>query len=162
MVQKVRELVSDPKVINLIPNPSTQERGVQVLSTGKDLDDPQFGEVSFTIDSKLPIFDMEVVNQLREMVGDETMISVFEDFEREAEEQIQNAKKAYPDDVKTIQRELHTLKGNSGTIGLARIHEITEIIEVPSKTGDLTHFLEGMAVLEKEFANFKEIYRTVI
>ncbi|WP_394991295.1 PAS domain S-box protein [Emticicia sp.] len=162
LVQKVRELVSDPKVINLIPNPAPQEKGVQTLSTGKDLGDPHFDEESFTINSNLPIFDMEVVNQLREMVGDETMISVFEDFEREAEEQIQNSKKAYPDNVKTIQSELHTLKGNSGTIGLARIHEITEKIEVPSKTGDLTHFLEGMAVLEKEFADFKEIYRTVI
>jgi chemotaxis protein histidine kinase CheA len=104
---------------------------------------------------------MEIINQLREMVGDETLLAVFEDFENDAEVQILNAKNAYPDDVKTIQGELHTLKGNSGTIGLARIHDITEIIEVPSKTGDLIHFLEGMAVLEKEFADFRERYKTL-
>jgi HPt (histidine-containing phosphotransfer) domain-containing protein len=110
----------------------------------------------------LQVFDMEIVNQLREMVGDETLIGVFEDFEREAEEQIANAKNAYPNDVKTIQRELHTLKGNSGTIGLARIHDITEIIEVPSKTGDLTHFSENLVFLEEEFAIFKKKYRNII
>ena len=105
---------------------------------------------------------MEVVNQLKEMVGEEMLISVFEDFEREAEEQIQNAKNAYPDDVRTIQQELHTLKGNSGPIGLARIHDITEIIEVPSKTGDLTHFQENLVFLEEEFKIFRERYKTLL
>ena len=96
------------------------------------------------------------------MVGDETLISVFEDFEREAEEQILNAKNAYPDDIRTIQRELHTLKGNSGTIGLTRIHDITEIIEVPSKTGDLSHFQENLVFLEEEFLVFKQQYKRLI
>ncbi len=147
LVQKVRELVNDPEAI--------VEPKVESIAS----QNPVEGTI---IKPELPIFDMEVVNQLREMVGDETLMSVFEDFENEAQEQISNAKNAYPDDVKTIQRELHTLKGNSGTIGLARIHEITEIIEVPSKTGDLTHFLAGMKVLEKEFVDFREKYRGVI
>ncbi len=149
LVQKVRELVNDP-TIDITPK--TEEISAQK---------PVEKEVSI-IKPELPIFDMEVVNQLREMVGDETLISVFEDFENDAEIQIQNAKNAYPNDVKTIQSELHTLKGNSGTIGLARIHDITEIIEVPSKTGDLTHFLEGMVILEKEFADFRERYKTLL
>lgn len=48
----------------------------------------------------------------------------------------------------SIQKELHTLKGNSGTIGLMRIHEITKIIEVPSKKGDLTNFEKNIKILE--------------
>ncbi|PLK43141.1 PAS domain S-box protein [Emticicia sp. TH156] len=116
----------------------------------------------FSVAAGIPMFDMEVVNQLKEMVGEEMLLTVFEDFEQEAQEQIRNTKEAYPDHVKTIQSELHTLKGNSGTIGLARIHEITKEIEVPSKTGDLTYFKERMAVLEDEFARFKETYRQVL
>jgi HPt (histidine-containing phosphotransfer) domain-containing protein len=96
------------------------------------------------------------------MVGEEMLISVFEDFEREAEEQIQNAKNAYPNDVKIIQKELHTLKGNSGTIGLTRIHDITEILEIPSKTGDLTHFQTNLVFLEEEFKIFREKYKTLL
>jgi CheY-like chemotaxis protein len=149
LVQKVRELVNDPTTDT--SSPKTEE-----ISTQKPIEN----EVSI-VKSELPVFDMEIINQLREMVGDETLLAVFEDFENDAEVQILNAKNAYPDDVKTIQGELHTLKGNSGTIGLARIHDITEIIEVPSKTGDLIHFLEGMAVLEKEFADFRERYKTL-
>jgi HPt (histidine-containing phosphotransfer) domain-containing protein len=109
------------------------------------------------------LFDMEIVNQLKEMVGVETLLSVYEDFEREAEEQILNAKNAFAEkDVKMIQRELHTLKGNSGTIGLMRIHEIVEKIEVPAKTGDLTDFEKNMAVLEKEFEDFRKNYASIL
>jgi PAS domain S-box-containing protein len=111
----------------------------------------------------LELFDMEIVNQLKEMVGDETLLSVYEDFEREAEEQIENAKNAYKtQNVKIIQQELHTLKGNSGTIGLPKIHEIVEKIEVPAKTGDLTGFEENMAILEGEFQAFKNNYKNLI
>jgi HPt (histidine-containing phosphotransfer) domain-containing protein len=118
--------------------------------------------LDFSVPADMPMFDMEVVNQLKEMVGEEMLLSVFEDFETEAQEQIQNTKEAYPDNVKTIQSELHTLKGNSGTIGLSRIHEITKNLEVPSKTGDLTHFIEKMIVLEEEFAKFRDEYHKVL
>lgn len=152
LIQKVNEIVANKKTIIKEIAPVKQE--TQVEENQSNLRSP--------INPSYQVFDMEVVNQLREMVGDETLISVFEDFEREAEEQIMNAKNAYPDDVKTIQRELHTLKGNSGTIGLARIHDITEIIEVPSKTGDLTHFQENLVFLEEEFKIFKEKYKNLI
>jgi PAS domain S-box-containing protein len=108
---------------------------------------------------KEPAFDQSIINQLKEMVGEDTLASIFEDFEAEATEQIANTKAAYPDDVKTIQSELHTLKGNSGTIGLMRIHEITRLIEEPAKTADLTDFQAKMIVLEAEFQYFKEHWR---
>ncbi len=156
----IRAAILVQKVNELVPNGKAK---VEVVEVAKPT------EISTeTVNSNSPInpsfqvFDMEIVNQLKEMVGEEMLISVFEDFEREAEEQIQNAKNAYPDDVKTIQRELHTLKGNSGTIGLARIHEITEIIEVPSKTGDLTHFQENLVFLEEEFKIFRGRYKTLL
>ncbi len=104
------------------------------------------------------IFDFAIINQLKEMVGAEMVLSVFQDFEAEAREQIMNTKNAYPDDVKTIQRELHTLKGNSGTIGLTRLHDITEIIEVPAKIGDLSNFEKNIKILEAEFEAFVENY----
>lgn len=169
LVQKVNELIKTEGRIEETPAPvksilykeaSTKIPQVQnghPFTNNNDSDT----ESDFNIATEIPMFDMEVVNQLKEMVGDEMLLSVFEDFEQEAKEQIRNTKEAYPDNVKSIQSELHTLKGNSGTIGLARIHEITKDIEVPSKTGDLTHFTERMAVLENEFARFQEAYRNV-
>jgi HPt (histidine-containing phosphotransfer) domain-containing protein len=90
------------------------------------------------------------------------LLSVFEDFEKEAEEQIANSIAAFKNnDVVTIQKELHTLKGNSGTIGLMRIHEITKDIEVPAKAANLEGFEERVAILKHEFEQFKLKYTKV-
>jgi PAS domain S-box-containing protein len=105
-------------------------------------------------------YDLEVINGLKEMVGADMLASVFEDFEREATEQIDLAYQGFLDqDVQVIQRELHTLKGNSGTLGLNLIHEYTKDIEVPSKTGDLTDFENKFEKLKASFAHFKNIYK---
>ncbi len=105
--------------------------------------------------SEVPKFDFEVINGLRDMVGNETLRSVFDDFETEATEQLANVQLGYQSkDVSLIQRELHTLKGNSGTIGLMRIHEASKAIEEPAKTGDLSGFEQKYQVLLKEFKEF--------
>lgn len=115
----------------------------------------------FEVDSAIPAFDKEVVEGLKEMVGDEMLHSVYEDFKNEAIEQLVNTEKAFRDkNVKIIQAELHTLKGNSGTIGLMRIHEATKSIEEPSKTGDLSGFEEKFAILKKEFDFFIENFNS--
>jgi PAS domain S-box-containing protein len=175
LVQKVNELVktegrtnntqpqSIPSIKEVITPSGNQpskesEAPVTVVLNEETLP----SSMDFAISADIPMFDMEVVNQLKEMVGEEMLLTVFEDFEQEAQEQIQNTKEAYPDNVKTIQSELHTLKGNSGTIGLSRIHEITKNLEVPSKTGDLSHFIEKMMVLEEEFAKFRNQYHKVL
>lgn len=138
LIQKVAECISPEKIVNRKPLE-------EISKDFKDLDD------------SIPAFDMDVVNGLKEMVGVEMLASVYEDFKNEAVEQIQNVKNAFDrKDVVTIQKELHTLKGNSGTIGLMRIHEITKEIEIPAKDGILDGFDDKFVVLENEFSYFKE------
>ncbi len=116
----------------------------------------------YQIPNEIPRFDSDVINSLREMVGKEMLNSVFEDFEKEAQEQITNTIDAYNNkDVITIQKELHTLKGNSGTIGLMRIHEITMEIEKPAKKGILDGFEEKIKILNDEFKAFKSEYKHI-
>lgn len=116
----------------------------------------------YQISSEIPEFDPEVISSLREMVGQEMLLSVFEDFEKEAEEQITHSITAFKNnDVVTIQKELHTLKGNSGTIGLMRIHEITKDIEVPAKAGNLEDFETRINLLMYEFEQFKLKYKNI-
>lgn len=112
------------------------------------------------LETEIPRFDFSVINSLKEMVGDEMLLSVFEDFEKEAQEQIKNTKAAYlSNDVQQIQQELHTLKGNSGTIGLMKIHEISKQIETPAKKGNLEHFEPLFEELQKEFVTFQKEYK---
>jgi len=117
---------------------------------------------NYEIPDEIPHFDTSVIESLRDMVGNDMLISVFEDFENEAAEQILNTQEAYnQNDVAKIQRELHTLKGNSGTIGLMRIHEITKDIEVPAKKGNLDDFEIKIKFLNEEFNYFKNNYRNL-
>ncbi len=119
-------------------------------------------ESMYTIPDSIPMFDMNVINSLKDMVGEEMLMSVFEDFEAEAEVQINNTLGAFKiQDYDTIQKELHTLKGNSGTIGLMRIHEITKEIEEPSKKKILDGFEEKSLILINEFENFKNKFRNL-
>lgn len=97
-------------------------------------------------------FDMTVINGLKEMVGQDMLRSVFEDFRKEAEEQITKTEEAFKaKDVKIIQSHLHTLKGNSGTIGLMRLHDFIKKIEALAKTGNLENFKENFRALKDEF-----------
>lgn len=113
-------------------------------------------KISFEIPNDIPVIDLEIVTSLTEMVGKEMLETVYADFLIEATEQIDNTEKAFEmNDVKTIQAELHTLKGNAGTIGIMRLYEATKNIEEPSKTGDLTNFSKKLTILKTEFENFK-------
>lgn len=107
-----------------------------------------------------PVIDREIVEQLQSLGGLEMVISVFEDFENEASEQISEAKAAYlKQDFKTIQSHLHTLKGNSGTIGLARLHEATKELESKTKVGNYSTFETEIERVEQEFATFQQRYK---
>jgi HPt (histidine-containing phosphotransfer) domain-containing protein len=107
------------------------------------------------IEQSIPKFDFEVINSLKEMVGSEVLKTVFDDFEIESREQLANTLSGFKDgDINSIQRELHTLKGNSGTIGLMMIHEATKLIEESAKTGDLSNFVDRYKALVQEFDDF--------
>ena len=148
LIKKVAEYISGQKASVEISESKDNPKGIETNT--------------FEIQADIPAFDAEVIESLREMVGTDMLLSVFEDFEKEGEEQIANAEAAFhKNDVVTIQKELHTLKGNSGTIGLMRIHEITKEIEVPAKTGDLTGFEERLAILKHEFEQFKLKYAKI-
>jgi PAS domain S-box-containing protein len=148
LIKKVEEYISGQKKSGLIAEKVDIEEKIQ--------------SGVYQISSEIPEFDPEVISSLREMVGQEMLLSVFEDFEKEAEEQIANSIEAFKNnDVVTIQKELHTLKGNSGTIGLMRIHEITKDIEVPAKTGNLEGFEKRVDLLMHEFEQFKLKYKNI-
>jgi PAS domain S-box-containing protein len=148
LIKKVEEYISGQKKSGPIAEKVDTEEKIQ-----SDV---------YQISSEIPEFDPEVTSSLRDMVGQEMLLSVFEDFEKEAEEQIANSIEAFKNnDVVTIQKELHTLKGNSGTIGLMRIHEITKDIEVPAKIGNLEGFEKRVDLLMHEFEQFKLKYKNI-
>ncbi|MFN3590448.1 MAG: response regulator, partial [Spirosomataceae bacterium] len=153
LLQKVREIILGTREKQLQEKETLQNENIDIAETS----------FQYTLPDTIEAYDMEVVKGLFDMVGEETLQSVYEDFVAEATEQIQITKEAYKlGDVVQIQRELHTLKGNSGTIGLMRIHEVTKDIEVPAKEGNLVGFEEKVTILEQEFVQFIQTYQAVI
>jgi PAS domain S-box-containing protein len=105
------------------------------------------------------VLEKEIIQQLSDSVGGDMsfVASILEGFEEEATEQIANAIEGYKtNNCKQVQGELHTLKGNAGTLGAMRLHEITRIIEEKAKHCDFQQFENEVVVLQEEFEKFKK------
>ena len=134
---------------------NSKSKSAQILTSTK----PAILEIRPTIAQQIlniDMFDMAVINQLNELAGHEMVASVMEEFEIEANIQIKNALNAFQnEDSKTIKNELHTLKGNAGTLGLSRIYEVSKIIEGKTKVDNFDNFAVEMEILEAEFNAYK-------
>lgn len=104
------------------------------------------------------VLDLAILKQLSDSVGGDMsfVASILEGFEEEATEQIKNAIEGYKNNnCKQVQGELHTLKGNAGTLGVMRLHEITRIIEEKAKHCNFQLFESESLILQEEFEKFK-------
>jgi HPt (histidine-containing phosphotransfer) domain-containing protein len=57
---------------------------------------------------------------------------------------------------KGVQSELHTLKGNSGTLGASQVHSLCEKIEIKAKVCDFEHFAKEIVDLQIALKNFED------
>jgi CheY-like chemotaxis protein/HPt (histidine-containing phosphotransfer) domain-containing protein len=106
------------------------------------------------------VVDEEVLKSLSDAVGGDPLFvgGMLREFIEEAEQQIANAEKAYAvNDCKGVQSELHTLKGNSGTLGAAQVHLICEKIELKAKVCEFSEFPVEIVSLKMALATFKQV-----
>jgi CheY-like chemotaxis protein/HPt (histidine-containing phosphotransfer) domain-containing protein len=115
---------------------------------------------NIVIDVSHEVVDEEVLKSLSDAVGgDPTFVEgMLVEFIEEAEEQILQAEKAYAaNDCKGVQSELHTLKGNSGTLGAAQVHMLCEKIELKAKLCEFSQFPVEIIELKEALASFKQV-----
>ena len=104
------------------------------------------------------VVDRDVINALSEAMGGDLNFvkGMLMEFIAEAKEQIESAKKACElDDCHGVQSELHTLKGNSGTLGASQVHVICQKIEAKSKVCDFKNFEKEMTDLTAALLTFE-------
>lgn len=112
------------------------------------------------VDTENKIVNEDVINQLRKYGGDDMIIDVMKDFEREAQEQIKGCILSLKDDnYENILINLHTLKGNAGTLGLEKIAQLSIDIEAELKEkqeiySNLENQLNQLNVCFEEFKNY--------
>ncbi len=105
------------------------------------------------------VVDEEVLASLSDAVGGDPSFvkSMLEEFIAEAKEQIAAAISFHAaGSCKGVQSELHTLKGNSGTLGAAQVHAICEKIELKAKVCDFEHFASEIVDLQIALKNFED------
>lgn len=106
------------------------------------------------------VVDEEVLKSLSDAVGGDPAFveGMLAEFIDEAEAQIAAAEQAYArNDCKGVQAELHTLKGNSGTLGAAQVHLICEKIELKAKVCEFSEFPSEIRALKESLAQFKQV-----
>jgi CheY-like chemotaxis protein/HPt (histidine-containing phosphotransfer) domain-containing protein len=104
------------------------------------------------------VVDIDVIHALSDAMGGDLAFvkGMLAEFIIEAKEQIEIAEKAYKlNDCQGVQSELHTLKGNSGTLGASHVHEICEMIEAKAKVCDFTNFKEEITMLKSALIKFE-------
>lgn len=109
------------------------------------------------------VVEEEVLASLSDAVGGDPAFvqSMLEEFIVEAKEQIKAAISAHASgSCKGVQSELHTLKGNSGTLGAAQVHSICEKIELKAKVCDFTQFATEIVDLQIALKNFEDAIKT--
>jgi PAS domain S-box-containing protein len=106
------------------------------------------------------IINAEIVNQLRGYGGEEMIASIYRDFDSEAYEQIEGCFQALSDrNYQNILVNLHTLKGNAGTLGVEKVAKKTISIESELKHKqaiypELEEQLTGLRIHFEEFRNY--------
>lgn len=144
LIQKVKEIMDAGKSFH---------QGVALQKKQKEI----------AQDIKLPVVDLEIVGQLRQLGGMELVSSIFEDFVAEATELVNEALTALAENnITVIKSNLHTLKGSAGTIGVSCVAEIARVGEGKLKTNDTSTLAEDLSKLEQEFKVFLKEYQTIL
>ncbi|WP_192820502.1 PAS domain S-box protein [Rufibacter sp. LB8] len=116
-----------------------------------------------TIGTHDNFLEMEIVEQLRSIGGNDFALQLYVDFEEETTELLQAVK----NDVAAQQYDnllstLHQIKGTASTLGLTTVSTLAKDLEHDILKGSVAYVPQTFAELEASFANFKAHYRQKI
>lgn len=117
----------------------------------------------FTEESEQLVINQNTLHQLHKYGGKELIESVLIDFDKEATQQIKNAKSFYRKKAyEEMRRELHTLKGNAGTLGIEQLSGLASTVEKSLKENKFEDIMPNLKQLERSLKEFKESYTNFI
>ncbi len=108
----------------------------------------------------VPILNLDVYQQLLRLSSKEVILQVFSDFAEECENLLQLLERSQAiETTEEITRAIHTLKGNSGTLGLDKLFETAKQSESLGKQGKSIEFAESLHYLKASIKEFQEFLR---
>ncbi|PTX18970.1 PAS domain S-box-containing protein [Pontibacter mucosus] len=114
-------------------------------------------------ESQEPIIDLAVVEQLKEIGGEDFTKQLYSEFEEEAAGLLQEAKKELDiQHYKGILSTLHQLKGTGFTLGINPLAELAKKIEHNIKNDNLDEVDKDFSALQMQYENYKKTYKDII
>ena len=111
----------------------------------------------------LKVVNSEVVDKLRKYGNEDFIKSVFRDFMDEAQAQIKLCVDSVKnDDYKKILDNLHTLKGNAGTLGIEKVAHMASFIEAKLRNQDHTNLDKDLKILGATILEFENQFTDII
>ncbi|QNH63689.1 PAS domain S-box protein [Hymenobacter sediminicola] len=117
-----------------------------------------------TTEGALPplVIDAEVLEQLRQLGGGEFAAQLYQDFEMEAGQLLEEAETLVRSgQYEQILPHLHQLKGTGFTLGLTELAECAKLLEHELKLGHFGNIEQNFQNLLRYFAQFKILYPSV-
>jgi HPt (histidine-containing phosphotransfer) domain-containing protein len=82
------------------------------------------------------------------------------DFISECSEVISSIEESSADGISPeLLDKIHTLKGNSGTLGASKIFNQTQVCELLGRQNKSLEFIEEMKILKKHILEFQEFFK---
>ncbi len=108
------------------------------------------------------VIDQAVLGKLEKYGGKELVVESLRDFEQEAQELLEKTEAACEtQDYETIQRGLHTLKGNASTLGVQRLAQQAAHVESQLKQKKYDELSEDLLLLSTLFLEFRRTFHTI-
>ena len=103
------------------------------------------------------------LNQLAKYGGEELIEASLLDFEAESKEMLEQMVGWIKDkEYENVRRELHTMKGNSGTLGMERLWKQSASMEKKIKENNFEGLEEEFAILQQRFAEFQDSFKNLM
>ncbi|MDX5436315.1 MAG: response regulator, partial [Pontibacter sp.] len=110
-----------------------------------------------------PLIDLTVVEQLKQIGGEDFAKQLYSEFEEEAAGLLEEAKKELDvQHYKGILSTLHKLKGTGFTLGINPLAELAKQLEHDIKKDDLEHVVENFSKLQAQYENYRKTYKDII
>lgn len=109
------------------------------------------------------IFDFEVFNSLCKYQDRKSILGIYREFIEEAAGLLDESKQDLLIDKLTgIAEKCHTIKGNSGTLGINNLYEASKKAEGSAKNGEWMRTELALEDVGKELTNFKMYFEEVV
>ncbi len=171
LIQKVKEWMNRKGDLRVVTNgnpltPAKPDGENSTAGKGKTSPKKVSAKTAKATENQEPepeMLNLEVIGQLKKYGGEEMVLATLEEFIAEAHEHLrENLEALSIKDYKKILSNLHTLKGNAGTLGIEKIANFARLTEADLKNNVTKDLKKNLIRIQKEIKIFEQSYKGIL